>query len=55
MKSALYLMLALSLLSSASAQEPQRVLSNSDIVNMSKSGIGDPDNHSDDTKDGDQV
>jgi hypothetical protein len=41
MKPALYLMLALSLLPTANAQEPQRVLSNSDIVNMSKSGIGD--------------
>jgi hypothetical protein len=39
-KSLLCLLLVLSCLPSTNSQEPQRVLSNSDIVNMSKSGIG---------------
>ncbi len=41
MRPALLILLAMTLISAANSQEPQHVLSNSDIVNMSKSGIGD--------------
>jgi hypothetical protein len=41
MRTALLILLAMILISTANSQEPQHVLTNSDIVNMSKSGIGD--------------
>src|SRR5262245_60941428 len=41
MKPALVLLFALTVACSISSQEPQHVLSNSDIINMAKSGIGD--------------
>lgn len=41
MRPALLVLLAMTLICSANAQEPQHILTNSDIVNMSKSGIGD--------------
>lgn len=41
MRPALLILLAMTLICTARSQEPQHVLSNSDIVNMAKSGIGD--------------
>jgi hypothetical protein len=41
MRPALLILLAMTLICTANSQEPQHVLSNSDIVNMAKSGIGD--------------
>jgi hypothetical protein len=41
MRPALLILLAMTLICTANSQEPQHVLSNSDVVNMAKSGIGD--------------